>query len=494
MARSTDARPARLCPASELRSLLGGIAGKPVTLMGLGVFGGGQGAARFLAEVGARLTATDLRPPHKLAETVAALRGLPIAYRLGQHLEHDFTAAALVVANPAVPRTNAYLRAAADAGVPITSPMNIFLSLCPARILAVTGSNGKSTTTALLALILERAGRRPRTGGNIGVSLLPQLSGMCPDDTVVLELSSFQLSDAAALPWSPHVAIVTNITPNHLDWHADLADYVRAKESIVRFQTADDLAVLNLRDPTLAGWTDRGLPGRIVLFSSAPELGCPGKGMYLIGKRLVWHGARRDEVVCSQADIPLPGAHNVENVLAASAAALSLGAAPEAVRRALHEFVGLEHRLQLIGEFGGVRFYNDSYSTTPESTAAAVASFPAPVVLLAGGYDKKLDLGLIARAAVSSAEVLITLGHTGPEIAHRARQEALCAGRSIVVREAASLADALDQVAELAMPGTVVIFSPGCASYDMFDNYRHRGLEFAANVRARFARTQLAGA
>ncbi|GAG19955.1 unnamed protein product, partial [marine sediment metagenome] len=249
------------------------LAGMRVTLMGLGLFGGGVGAARFLAGRGAELLVTDLRPPKRLAPSLAALEGLPISYRLGEHVEDDLTGADLVIANPAVPRANPYLRAARRAGVPVASPMNLFLTLCPARVAAVTGSNGKSTTTALLAAMLEPIGRTVWLGGNIGVSLLPSLDRMAAQDLIVLELSSFQLQDAEALAWSPHMAVVTNLTPNHLDRHLDLRDYEEAKQVIWRFQGEDDFLVLNAGDPVLCDWVRRGVPSRLLFFGPAPEGG-----------------------------------------------------------------------------------------------------------------------------------------------------------------------------------------------------------------------------
>ncbi|MCD6415385.1 MAG: UDP-N-acetylmuramoyl-L-alanine--D-glutamate ligase, partial [Planctomycetes bacterium] len=249
-----NSTPVSLAPLRRLRQDLADLEGRAVTLLGLGLFGGGEGAARFLAERGARLTITDLRSEQQLAEPLQRLRACPARLRLGGHREEDFRQAALVVANPAVPRSNKFLRLARDCGASIASPMNIFLALCPAPVLAVTGANGKSTTTALVFHILKRAGRRAWLGGNIGVSLLPELPRIAADDVVALELSSFQLSDAGHLPWSPHVAVVTNLSPNHLNWHGAYESYVAAKRNIIRFQCGDDFAVLNRRDAELARW------------------------------------------------------------------------------------------------------------------------------------------------------------------------------------------------------------------------------------------------
>jgi UDP-N-acetylmuramoylalanine--D-glutamate ligase len=473
-----EAEPVKLCSSAELRRIVSGLDGMRVTLMGLGLFGGGEGAARFFVEREAYLTVTDLRPPGRLGPTLDRLRGLPILYRLGEHVESDFLRAGLVVANPAVRRDNRFLRLAQEAGVPVTSDMDLFRALCPAPIAAVTGSNGKSTTTALLAAMLRSAGRRVWMGGNIGISLLPSLQFIAPTDIVVLELSSFQLEDAAGLPWSPHVAVVTNITPNHLDRHESFEAYAEAKRAIIRFQCTQDFAVLNAHNPVLRTWAEAGVPGSLLFFDSTPGAGELRHGVSLVGDRLVWRNGTRHEVICLRERVPLLGLHNTENAMAAAAAARCLGATSDQIRESLSHFVGLEHRLEFVGEFDGLRFYNDSYSTTPAAGIAAVSSLRSPLTLIAGGYDKKLDITPFACAAARSVAVLITIGKTGPLLAQKVREESARAGRSVVVKEAATLQEAVQAAFSLSMPHSAVLFSPGCASYDMFENYNHRGKVF----------------
>lgn len=478
MAGGIPRKPVELCSLKRLRECLAELDGSPVTLMGLGLFGGGEAAARFLLDRGADLTVTDLREADRLAEPIARLGQHGVRYRLGEHREEDFTAARLVVANPAVPRSSEFLRAARRAGAAITSPMNMFLALCPSTVAGVTGSNGKSTTTAMLAAMLEEAGRRVWLGGNIGVSLLGLLPEIGADDVVVLELSSFQLSDAGDLPWSPHVGVVTNVTPNHLSWHGGFESYAEAKKNILDFQGPEDAAVLNACDPVTAEWARGEAEGRRVLFNGAPDRTGMQEGMNCVGGRLVWRSGRRDEMVCVRDDIPLPGFHNVENAMAAAAAAHCLGVGWPAARDALRGFTGLLHRFEAVGDCDGVSYYNDSYSTTPESTVAALHSLDGAVVLIAGGYDKGLDLTPVAKAAARHAAVLITMGQTGPVLAQKARRERVCLDSPLLVREAQSLERAVRIARELSMPGTSVVFSPGCASYDMFENYRQRGEAF----------------
>ncbi len=271
------------------------------------------------------------------------------------------------------------------------------------------------------------------------------------------------------------MAVVTNITPNHLDRHGTMDAYAAAKRCIVKHQRPGDFAVLNAADPLLARWARQGLPGQVVHFDATRPAASPAEGVHVAGDCLLWHEGNRDEVVCRGTELPLPGRHNMENALAAASAARCLGARPSHMRAALHTFSGLEHRLELVGEHAGIRYYNDSFSTTPESTVAALQSFQEPLTLVAGGYDKKLDLAPIARAAARCAEVVVTIGQTGPALARRTRQESVCLGHSMMVREARTLEEAVRDAARYSMPGSCVLFSPGCASYDMFDNCQQRG-------------------
>ena len=474
-----------LCTSGQLRELLPRLARMRVTLLGLGLFGGGEGAARYLARAGARLTVSDLKSADQLAPVIDRLSELPIHYQLGDHDMEQILQADLVVVNPAVPRTSAVPRACHQAGIPLTSPMNILLTVCPAPVAAVTGSTGKSTTTAMLGAMLREAHRGSVwVGGNIGGSLLPVVHKMSADDIVVLELSSFQLDDTASLPWSPHVAVVTNVTPNHLDRYEDFEAYATAKKAIVEFQSEADAVVLNACDPTLQRWVGGGLKGRTLFFDPESQDGPLRPGMNLRGGRLIWNSNSGPQVICSGDHIPLPGAHNLANAMAACAAARWLGAQPEPIRRALASFEPLEHRLEKCGQCHGITFYNDSDATAPESTIAALKSFECPITLIAGGYDKRLDLKQLAEAIAQTVEALITIGQAGPSIAQSCREAALAAGRTPAMRETGSLEEAVQAAHELSMPGSVVLFSPGCASYDMFQNFAERGRRFKELVAA----------
>lgn len=489
MESNRAADSAGLCDRDCLLNILGNLKGKRVTLVGLGQFGGGEGAARFLVDRGARLIVTDLKPMEKLSAVVERLGDENITYRLGFHDESDVIQADLVVANPAVPRTSPLLLKAQEQGVPLTSPMNMFLALCPAPVMGVTGSNGKSTTTSMLGAMINRSGVRTWVGGNIGRSLLPEIDRIRPQDRVVLELSSFQLQDAGALEWSPHVSVVTNLTLNHLDRHGTFQDYVEAKKNIGAFQNPDDTLILNASDPRVAAWANHGWAGRTLFFDARSNTGEPVEGMSLRCNKMVWHERDLYEVVCSRHALRLAGLHNVENALAAAAAARCLGVRGSHIMGALQNFHALEHRLQFLGEVDDVSIYDDSLSTTPESTIAALRSMSRPVTLIAGGYDKKLPLEPLAEAIAQTAEVLVTIGQTGPALAAKTRRVGAHAGMAPPVRETHSLEEALEAAIDLSMPGCVMLFSPGFASYDMFDNCVQRGEAFQELV-SQYAITQ----
>jgi len=474
----------RFCPLRELKAGLESLRGRRVGLVGLGSFGGGEGAARFLSQRGAEVIVSDLRTAEELSGTIERLSDLPLRYALGGHSLDELTRCDLIVANPAVPRTSEVLRACSDAGAPLTTPMNMFLALCRGTMAGVTGSVGKSTATSMLAAMLRKGKRRVHLGGNIGISLLPEVDQIAEDDLVVLELSCFQLEDAADLRLSPHVAVLTNLTPNHLDRYESVLSYVAAKQSIVEHQHAGDLAVLNWADATCRKWACRGLKGDMLFFNPEDKPGPLVKGMNVRGERLVWSDGDATHVICHTDEVSLPGEHNVANALAASAAALWLGIPPEGVREALAECPPLEHRLEECAEFAGMHFFNDSDATTPDATIAGLRSFEPPLTLIAGGHNKGLDLTPVAEEIARRADVLVSLGDCGKLLSRLVREASLHAGREPVVRDAATLNEAVETAVKLSMPGSVVLFSPGCASFDMFPNFAERGRQFKLLVSA----------
>ncbi len=432
--------------------------GRRVVVMGLGRFGGGAGVARFLARRGARVLVTDLASAESLAPSVAQLADLAVDLRLGEHLEQDFHDADVVVVNPAVkPAGNRFIAAAREGGARITSEIRLLAAeLAPRlasrrQIIGITGTAGKSTVTAMIGHVLARrhGEEHVHVGGNLGGSLLDRIDAIGLHDHVVLELSSFMLAGLDDDAWSPGVAVVTTFAPNHLDWHPDLADYRRAKQVILRHQQPGDTAILG---PDAHGWpTGKGVRN---LFVDA----------------------------CTTAsdaiDLLTPGRHNQFNAHMAIAAGAAVGVGHEQAAAALADFAGLPHRLQLVAEWQNVRYFNDSKATTPEAATLAIDSFtPGTVHAILGGYDKKTDLTLLARHAAEHCRAVYTIGATGSMIAATAR----AAGHAEVV-EGHTLDDAVAQTVTRVHRGDVVLLSPGCASWDQFENYEQRGTSFVAAV------------
>jgi len=451
-------------------------AGKRVLVVGLGHFGGGIAAARYFAAAGARVTVTDLKSAEELRESVRRLDGLDIDFALGGHRECDFRDCDILVRSPAVAPDMPLLDTAARAGAVFETEMNLLLKLCPATIVGVTGSNGKSTTTALAHAFLSCSGRRAWLGGNIGESLLEKTGEISPFDVVVLELSSFQLEDLAEIGLAPDVAVVTNLAPNHLDRHGTAEAYYEAKRNIIRLQTPGDFAVLNFDDPVIAGWAG-DCPSCVVGFST---VSCPGCGAYVADGAVRVTTPDRSSTYDCIGGFALPGRHNVANLLAAAACAHLLHVPARAVERAAASFKALPHRLELVATVNGIPFYDDSVATTPESASAAVESFEHPPVIIAGGYDKKLQFDGFCRILARRARAVVLIGRTARTIA--AGIENARTGPSPKVIFADTLPEAVHLAhAEAAAPGAVVL-TPACASYDMFDNYEHRARVFVDAV------------
>jgi UDP-N-acetylmuramoylalanine--D-glutamate ligase len=427
--------------------------GRKVTVMGLGRHGGGVAAARWLAEQGGLVTITDLCDENALADSLTELKDTPIAsWRLAGHCDDDFSTADLVVVNPAVRPSNRFVAIARAAKVTITSEIELFLARCPAKVIGVTGSNGKSTTAAMIASIIEADGQRAWLGGNIGRSLLADLSRMTANDWVILELSSFQLYWLSRdVSWPP-IAVVTNCTPNHLDWHGTWENYVAAKQQLLVNQSRGDIAVLDASDPTLYGWRSlaRGLTVGVEADDDLPPLAVPGE-------------------------------HNRRNAACAAAAARAAGCGRSAVRRGLENFGGLPHRLELVAEAGGRRFYNDSMATTPESVMAAIDAFGPEAWFLVGGYDKGFDYAPLAARLARDARGVACYGAAREKIESLIERQR---GRCCALASFIALDEAFAWCCSQSRAPAAIALSPACASYDQFRDFRHRGETFAALARA----------
>jgi UDP-N-acetylmuramoylalanine--D-glutamate ligase len=442
--------------------------------MGLGLFSGGVETVKFLVSHGAKVTVTDTRDENALASSLAQLFGLPVTLKLGRHEEEDFTHTDLLIVNPAVPLDSPFVRIAASVGVPVTTEINIFFQLCRAPIVAVTGTNGKTTTAYIIAEILRR-GEPPRRGslhfgGNMGKSLIAQVETILPQDMVVLEISSSQLARLRWVKKSSHIAVATNITPNHLDWHKTMEEYELAKRAIVDYQSESDYAVLNKSDSRLASWA-RNCRSKILWFSSRDVV---QEGACLEGEELVLRHSGKTRKVCSRNEVRLPGLFNVENYLAAFCVASILGAKAEDCAEVAHTFGGVEHRLEFVRTVKGVRFYNDSIATNPESTIAALSAIDSPIVLIAGGSDKNLSYETVGREIAKRAKAVVLVGATARKIEESVRAGGKCDG----IYNEHDFEDALRRAFSLATEGDTVLLSPASASFDMFANFEHRGRTF----------------
>jgi len=447
------------------------LAGKKVLVMGLGRFGGGVDVVQYAARAGAHVIVTDKAAPEKLGDSLELLRDVPdIEYHLGRHDPEDFAAADVVIANPAVPPDSEFLQVARRTGRTVASQVGLFFQSCPASIIGITGANGKSTTTTLTAHLLERA-RPPASprpydkvwlSGNIGDRpLLTILDQIGPRDLVVLEISSFQIEQLAQVRKAPNVSLLTNLTPNHLDRYGTFDAYCAAKEGLFQFQPLDAkiaaVSIFNAEDEIARSWFQkyRRQPGRRCLTFCADDVPDELRAVYA-----------------------LPGRANRSNLAAAMAIARCFGVSDPSILACLKDFKALPHRLELVADAKGIRWYNDSKATTPEGTMVALSAFECPKIILAGGYDKHTPFDELGKRIAAETKAAILIGQTAPQIARAIRAAAPGTGGT-EVRFADSLAEAVELAGRLAVPGDVVVLSPACASYDMFENYQQRGRMFA---------------
>ena len=426
----------------------------------------GVDLARFLSAHGAEVTVTDVKSADALGESIAALDGTNVAFHVGGHELTDVDRADVVYASPGVPPENAVLARARERGVRVSSLVELFFALCPAPIVGITGSAGKSTTTSLLGDMFTRAERDVFVGGNIGRPLLGKLEAMSERSWVVMELSSFQLEP---LRQSPHIALITNVTPNHLDRHPTMEAYWEAKGQILAHQAASDVAILNADD----AWSQRYAPvGRVLRFSLEGTV----EGAYTAGEQVMLLG----EPLLLTSEIPLRGRHNVANVLAAVATAHAAGIQREAMVAAIRTFEGVAHRLQTVARRNGVVFVDDSIATAPERSIAALRAYERePLVLIAGGRDKHLPMEEWARLIVRRVKHVVLLGEMS-ELVAGALREVDPGYRSL--SWATDMDQAVAQAADVAKDGDVVLLSPGGTSYDMYTDFEERGRDFARAV------------
>ena len=444
--------------------------GKKVLVLGVGV--SNRPLVRLLLRYGIDVTCCDKSPREKLEAEVLELEAQGAKLRLGEHyldgLEGD-----VVFRTPGLHPDTPQIQALRAAGATVTSEMEAFFAVCPVPIIAVTGSDGKTTTTTLISELLRQQGFRAWVGGNIGTPLLDRADEMRAGDQVVLELSSFQLM---YFPYSPHVAVITNLSPNHLDIHKDMAEYVTAKENLYRYQTAADTLILNRDNPITHSFVPKAR-GQVLEFSRQTE---PERGVFFRDDA-IWRKGETTEKLLDRSDILLPGVHNVENYMAAI---LAVGdrVSDENIRTVARRFGGVEHRIELVRVKDGVRWYNDSIASSPSRTIAGLRSFDQKLILIAGGYDKHIPFEPLGPEIVDHVKLLILSGATAPKI-----EAAVLAapnyvpGSPEILREE-DFYEAIRLASRRAKPGDVVILSPAGPAFDKFKNFMVRGKEFKRTV------------
>ena len=443
--------------------------GKTVLVIGLGRTG--IATARFLLDKGARVLAADEKPISELGEAIAPLRGVPgIEFGIGQGDLDALSRVDLIVPSPGVAPFHPLLAEGARRNMLIVSELELASGYVKKPIVAITGTNGKTTTTTLLGEILERCGKRAFVGGNIGTPLISHVGGSQEEDFVVLEVSSFQLQWVS--DFHPFIAMLLNVSCDHLDYHASLEEYRAVKERIFARQGRRDLAILNGDDPQLADLAERLPAEHVVLFSSFSK---PAEGIFVDGEFLRYRFAGRDETYPVGA-IRLKGAHNLENIMAAVVAARMCGCSPEGIAEVVNTFTGIAHRIEFAGTADGVAYYDDSKGTNVDAVYRALQSFDGPVVLLLGGRYKGGDFTVLETLLRERVKALIVFGEAADRI------EAMIGG-TVETERAGTLREAVGLARRIATPGDTVLLSPGCSSFDEFKNYEERGSVFKDLVR-----------
>ncbi len=444
------------------------VEGKKILVVGLAR--SGAAAAEFLASRGARVTVNDAKPESELKDA-PALRARGIEIVTGSHPDELFENPDLIVASPGVPLALEPFRKARAAGVPVIGEVELAARFLRGRLVGITGSNGKTTTTALAGELLSDAGLPAQVGGNIGTPLISLIRTSRDDGFTVIELSSFQLEAVDQLHL--FVSVIINITPDHLDRYDSMDDYAAAKANVFRNQTPDDFAVLNADDERVSKM-EALTKARAIFFSRKREL---GEGIFLRGNEIVHRRLGTERVLITRDEIILRGDHNLENVMSALAVGIACGASPDSMRDTIRNFKGVEHRLEFVAEINGVKFYNDSKATNVDAAIKCIEAFPGGVNVIFGGKDKGSDYSPLAPLVRERCANVILIGAAADKIAAALENTAR-------LHRASTMQEAVELGLKLGKAGEIVLLAPACASFDMFENYEHRGRIFKEAVKS----------
>lgn len=443
------------------------IKNKRIAVLGIGV--SNTPLIKYLVKIGVDITAFDKSERDKLGTTIMELEDLGVKFSLGDNYLSELKDFDVVFRTPGMRFDIPELLKEKERGALITSEMEVFIDLCPAKIFAVTGSDGKTTTTTLIYKILTEQGYKCWLGGNIGTPLLSKIDEIEESDKVIIELSSFQLQTFSK---SPDIAIITNLSPNHLDVHKSMDEYTEAKKNIFKFQTRAGKLILNYDNEITKGFTNEA-KGEVVYFSRVNSLKL---GVVVEDGKLVYKDETNKIEFFAEEDIIIPGVHNTENYLAAIAAVIDY-VKPETIKKVATTFKGVEHRIELVRELNGIKFYNDSIASSPTRTIAGLNSFKQKVILITGGYDKKLPFDEMGPAIIEKVKCLILFGQTALKIEKVLENEIKKTDKAslIPVYKCDTLEETVNKAYSLAVRGDIIILSPASASFDMFRNFEERG-------------------
>jgi UDP-N-acetylmuramoylalanine--D-glutamate ligase len=442
---------------------------KRVLVVGLGK--SGVASALFLKSRGARVTVSDSKPESELRTEILLLLEHGITVETGGHGDRTFRGQDLIVLSPGVPVDTPQLVQARNLGEPVIGEIELAARFLAGPIVAITGANGKTTTTSLAGEIIAAGKFSTVVGGNIGTPAISLVDQAGPATWTVLEVSSFQLE--TIVEFRPRIAVILNITPDHLDRHKTFVNYVGAKARVFENQLADDFSVLNADEPTTAGLAGR-TRGQLFWFSRSKEI---EKGAFVRGTHIFFRDGHSEREIMPLAEVPLKGAHNLENVLAGVSIGMLVGCQPEQIRQAVRNFKAVEHRLEFVARVAGVDYYNDSKATNVDATIKALESFPANIHLILGGKDKGSDYSVLGDLLRQRVKCVYTIGAAAAKI------ESQIQGAAEIER-AETLENAVRRASELAVGGDVIVLAPACASFDQFENYEHRGRVFKETVHA----------
>lgn len=444
------------------------IKNKNILVIGLGI--SGVSTARALNKLGANIYILDSKTKEELKEYIKQLKGISIKYLL-ENEQVDLETMDLAIKSPGVPLDIPIIKSLNEKNIEVITDIELAYRLCKNKFIAITGTNGKTTTTALIGEIFKNSGKPYHIVGNIGVGILWEVVNSKEEDTFIVETSSFQLESTAH--FKPKVSLVTNITPDHLNWHKTFENYVTSKKKILKNQDKSDFAVLNY-DDKIVREMQHDTNANIIFFSTDEKL---EKGIYIENQNIIIKTEEEKTIVINKGELKIPGKHNLENALSAIGVAWAMGIDIDTIRKSLIHFEGVEHRLEFVLEINGVRFYNDSKGTNPDASIKAINAIDEPIILIAGGMDKGGEFDEFINSFGNRVKALVLLGETAEKIKYTANKKGFT--ETYIVSD---IGESVEKSNELSNPGDNILLSPACASWDMFKSYEERGDEFKKSV------------